>query len=151
MQKAANNKVKQCSKCGEKKLLSEYYRDKTNKSGYHTWCKVCKNNCHKKWLRNNKNYHKNYDRVKKYGITFKEYNEILENQKFCCGLCGRPRSLFKRDFDVDHNHKTGYIRGLLCNYCNYRIMRHFKDNKNLIKKIIRYLTKALKEDKNWKE
>lgn len=60
---------------------------------------------------------------KKYGITLKQYNELLVTQNSVCILCGK-KDAYKnkgRNLFVDHNHKTNIIRGLLCSRCNTMI------------------------------
>lgn len=58
----------------------------------------------------------------KYGITAIDYIRLLENQQMSCAICGRFENVGKimqvRKLGVDHNHKTGQVRGLLCNWCN---------------------------------
>ena len=56
----------------------------------------------------------------KYGITLAVYNEMLKDQKHQCALCGKHKSNFSKSLHVDHNHKTGRVRGLVCYYCNRR-------------------------------
>jgi hypothetical protein len=52
-----------------------------------------------------------------YGITEEQYQELLKKQNGVCALCCKlPDS--NRRLAVDHNHKTGKIRGLLCSRCN---------------------------------
>lgn len=64
---------------------------------------------------------------KKYGITEFQYETMLVTQGNCCALCKKPRKQGTRRLHVDHNHKTGIVRGLVCFYCNkYRISRHDK-------------------------
>lgn len=42
-----------------------------------------------------------------------------------CAICKRPRSDFKNKLSVDHDHKSGKIRGLLCFQCNkFKVGRH---------------------------
>lgn len=66
--------------------------------------------------------------LRKYGITTEQYEELLKKQEHSCAICLRPMSSFKKRLCVDHNHKTGEIRGLLCNFCNrYFIGRHRED------------------------
>lgn len=76
---------------------------------------------------NRKYYQKPSERVKnrerhlktKYHITSEDYNKLLIKQNYRCGICGIHLSkLDRKYFDVDHNHKTGQVRGLLCNKCN---------------------------------
>lgn len=62
---------------------------------------------------------------KTYGITLVEYNELLAAQEHRCYICRRkPRY----NLDVDHNHKTGLVRGLLCKLCNRRMLPAAKDD-----------------------
>jgi hypothetical protein len=56
-----------------------------------------------------------------FNITPEEYDEILLAQDGRCGICEKPPKPGKR-LAVDHDHKTGIIRGLLCFYCNKRVL-----------------------------
>lgn len=56
-----------------------------------------------------------------FNITPAEYDAILEEQGGGCGICGRAPSEGKRHA-VDHDHKTGFVRGLLCFMCNKRVL-----------------------------
>lgn len=44
--------------------------------------------------------------------------ELFIKQNKCCAICKKPEKSFKRRLSVDHNHRTGKIRGLLCYRCN---------------------------------
>jgi len=85
---------------------------------------------------------------KQYGITLKQYNELLENQNRRCAICGKHRRDSKLNFDVDHDHKSGIVRGLLCRYCNSYIMKHLRDNRVIAEGLVRYLNNWLK---SWKK
>jgi hypothetical protein len=50
-----------------------------------------------------------------YGLTYEAHEEMRLNQGNCCAICKRP---FVKTPCVDHDHKTGKVRGLLCNSCN---------------------------------
>jgi len=86
----------------------------------------------------------------RYGITLKEYNALHRIQKRKCSICGKPQQELKKRLDVDHNHKTGYIRGLLCPYCNRKLLKYLKDDKKRTQGLIKYLQRALEGDKKWK-
>ena len=65
----------------------------------------------------------------KYGISLKEYNKKLKQQLNSCALCEKHESNFTMRLAVDHNHKTGKVRGLLCYRCNKFIVgRHNKES-----------------------
>lgn len=55
--------------------------------------------------------------LKMYGLPLGGYNLFLSNQHGRCALCLQPASNIQR-LDVDHDHYTGKIRGLLCRNCN---------------------------------
>ena len=93
-----------------------------------------------------KEYHKRKpeikfkERMKKYNITPKDYENILRKQDGKCAICGSSES--QKDgtkrFFVDHNHNTGKVRGLLCSKCNFGIGQ-FNDDVELLKNAIKYL------------
>jgi len=81
---------------------------------------------------------KEYRLKKDYGITMEQYNQMLINQKECCAICNKHQNQLKKKLDIDHNHETGKIRGLLCNPCNQAIGL-LKDNSELLQSAINYL------------
>lgn len=74
--------------------------------------------------------------VKRYGIDITQYNVLLQEQNNKCAMCDRDKGLFKTKLCVDHDHKTGKIRGLLCRSCNALIGRFERKG---IFKILKYL------------
>lgn len=58
---------------------------------------------------------------KKYGITPEDYDAMLAEQGGVCAVCGGLPDRDRDHFDVDHCHKTGIVRGLLCSSCNRSI------------------------------
>lgn len=48
-------------------------------------------------------------KLKKYGITEDEYNKMLAKTDNKCYICGKPPK--NRALSIDHNHKTGKVRG----------------------------------------
>lgn len=76
-----------------------------------------------------------------YGITLEQYEKECAEQNNLCILCGkapRGRSIKTQRLYVDHNHKTGKRRGLICNHCN-RGLGAFMDEPELLQKAIEYL------------
>jgi hypothetical protein len=71
-----------------------------------------------------------------YGITISEYELILSAQGGKCAICRGGTS--KRHFAVDHDHKTGEVRGLLCGRCNGGLAK-FMDRRQNLWRAHRYL------------
>jgi hypothetical protein len=73
-----------------------------------------------------------------YKLTFEEYQSLIDKHGNCCHLCKtpevliNPRTKIPINLAVDHDHKTGIIRGLLCNRCNLILGRMQDDPKLLI-------------------
>lgn len=133
-------KTKQCSKCKQNYPATTefFYRKQKNLSGFDSWCKGCK-----------KLYDIEHHKLKNFNITKNKFNTLLENQNDRCGICGRLfEDLFKKYNDkttvrtprIDHDHKTGKIRGILCNRCNMLLGRAV-DNTFILIKAINYLNK----------
>lgn len=80
-----------------------------------------------------------YHLKRTYGITLEQYNELLERQDYACAVCNKKQDKIKYNLHVDHNHKTGEIRGLLCFNCNNKIIGRHTDPKLLAQAVI-YLT-----------
>lgn len=74
---------------------------------------------------------------KTFEITSEEYRALLERQGGRCGIC-KCRAVSKR-FAVDHDHKTGAIRGLLCSKCNHDGLGAFHDSPLLLWRALAYL------------
>ncbi len=73
---------------------------------------------------------------KKYSMTLEDYDNMFEEQNGVCAICGEPE--VHRRLSVDHDHKTGEIRSLLCARCNCCIGVIEKKNLSL-KDIQKYL------------
>ncbi len=71
--------------------------------------------------------------ARKYGLTLEEYRALRTKQKDRCAICGRPESARGRGkrparLSVDHDHRTGKVRGLLCRVCNSALGRFTDDS-----------------------
>ena len=123
-----------CKKCHTLKPLSEFYILKSGKE--YTWCKKCARKNAKAWGEKHKS-HKIWSEIKRnYGLSKSEYKNILKQQRGVCKICVKPCGTFPR-LSVDHCHKTGEVRGLLCAHCN-RGLEAFKDNIIILENAIIY-------------
>lgn len=93
------------------------------------------------------NYHKNKSTTRnrqlkdKFGISLYEYDELLKKQNNKCAICESISCKSGNRFAVDHDHKTGIVRGLLCLACNTSLGQ-FNDSQELLYKAISYLQKT---------
>ena len=125
-----------CKNCKISKDINSFCIANNNKDGYQ--------DCKKFYLKHREEilkYHKN-----SYGLTFEEYNQMLESQNGVCAICGKEetdtdwRSDKVKQLAVDHNHETGKVRALLCGKCN-KAIGLLKDNIQLFQATIDYLNK----------
>ncbi len=72
----------------------------------------------------------------RYGITIADYDHMFEAQNGVCYICETPPK--RNRLAVDHCHKTGKVRGLLCARCNSCIAR-FQDNARALRRAATYL------------
>lgn len=97
-------------------------------------CKPC--NEHVKW----KSFIK-----RTYGITYKDYYKLLDDQGNKCAICNsvgvNNSRITSGKLFIDHCHATGKIRGLLCSKCNHGIGL-LNDDVDLLHKAINYLNKS---------
>src|ERR1700688_5078254 len=73
-----------------------------------------------------------------YGLTLNQYNKMFESQNGLCLGCYKHQSEFTYRLFVDHCHKTGKIRGLLCSGCN-RALGGVHDVPDTLRRLADYL------------
>lgn len=128
-----------CKICKEEKFIDEFY---PKKGGYFTHsCKLCLSKKQKSYIKDGE-YLSVYQRERSlrenYKITLAEYDELLYFQDGKCAICGIHSSELNRSLAVDHDHRTGKIRGLLCNSCNQGL-GYFKDKISNLEDALYYL------------
>ena len=69
-------------------------------------------------------------KLKKYGLTNTQYEAMKAKTGNKCYICNRPPK--SRALNIDHNHKTNAIRGLLCHECNRRLIGKLGDRPNAV-------------------
>lgn len=113
---------KRCIRCGEIKQGSEFFFKEDTKDHLSSYCKKC----HLSYKKENYDAKviKGYHLKRVYKITLEDYQELFEVQGGVCAICHHsetnldPKSGLTRYLAVDHDHKTGRVRGLLCRRCN---------------------------------
>ncbi len=82
-------------------------------------------------------------KLKKYGLSEAEYNTLLARSDNRCEICNSPPK--KYALSIDHDHKTGKVRGLLCYVCNKLLIGRLGDREDSVElylKASEYLKKA---------
>lgn len=130
-----------CKKCNVEKQLDQFNKHPKGHLGLDNRCRSCykvilkENYKNKKQEYSVRNKNSKFDFKKhKYNIEKHEYNQLVEKQNGLCKIC-----LNKRNLCVDHDHKTGKIRGLLCHKCNLAIGL-LEDNISSMTNAIKYLS-----------
>jgi hypothetical protein len=125
--------VKICKTCKVEKNLSEFYIRNLA-------CKKCCNQKAREWSKNNPEAVKQSSRKtklkQKYGISVDDYNEMFKEQKGVCFICAKEHQ--RRPLNVDHCHKTGTVRKLLCDKCNMALGL-VEDSTERLNKLMEYL------------
>ena len=94
----------------------------------------------RRWRVNNPDKLRNKHLKRKFGITLEQFNLMFDSQKGRCQICDKHEE--EKLLAVDHNHRTGMVRGLLCNNCNLSlglINEDIKILQNMIKYIQNYV------------
>lgn len=120
--------MKTCATCRKIKMNAEFPKGRYS-------CRNCYNVYHV--IYSKKNPDKRYKNHLKttYGIDVSEVEKLKELQKARCAICSKRMKL-----GVDHEHKTGKVRGLLCNPCNL-LLGWSKDDIKILAQAVKYLEK----------
>jgi hypothetical protein len=141
--------MKRCKQCQIEKEINSFYREASSPDGYRQICKECKNAKTAEWRKERRDYYnesmraynkKHYKRLRlqRYKLSEQEYDRMARSQSGGCAICGYvPKG--KRPLAVDHDHKNGKVRELLCYGCNRYVASY--DNESLHNKIIAYIAK----------
>src|SRR6266853_1134315 len=101
-----------CNKKGSYRKKPEHYKAKAAK-----WARENPEALVGAWQRHTAK-HPNANRqsvLRRRGLTAAQYDQMLSNQKGCCAACGSAiPGGNRKHFDIDHDHATGKVRGLLC-------------------------------------
>ena len=134
--------MKQCRQCLKAKPFSEFYSIKyvykPGQSGFRSRCIECEKVESKRERQNasTREWHRNYRLLSRFGITAKQYDEMFASQNGRCAICMREDK--RQRLAVDHDHKTGRVRGLLCLHCNVAIGK-LDDDAEIVRRAFFYL------------
>lgn len=120
---AAPEGFKHCLTCSTTKPVDDFAVNSTKGDGRQTRCRTCVSLAGAKHRLKPETLEAEFTRYlrRRYGITRAEYESMRERQNGMCAICGgQPNGPGASNgrFDIDHCHKTGKIRGLLCSGCN---------------------------------
>lgn len=143
---------RQCTVCRVVKPAADFYRAPT-KAGILAKCKVCNRQAVRRWEQRHPGIHRrrywaNRDAERerhikaKYGMSFKDYERLAEAQGRKCAICASPEPS-GRLLNIDHDHQTGKVRGLLCASCN-RGIGLLGDSSERVAAAARYLASSRK-------
>lgn len=154
--------VTNCTLHGFLSIEQTYPSGKTRHGKNRRRCKQCRYKNALKYRKRNKNKYlsqtrkydmhsprRNYMRerrrlLKQFGLTLEQYDEMHKNQDAKCKICKRSETRINNErgkickLSVDHCHKTGKVRGLLCFNCN-AALGMVKESIPILEEMIKYL------------
>lgn len=132
---------RECNVCGQVRTAPDLVASKRYRGGYMPLCKTCRNEYwRRRRMMSPELRARHIDTVRRsrllsdYGMKEADYERMLKAQGGKCKLCGvenHGRGKRFRYWNIDHNHKTGAVRGLLCHVCNITIGKY----ENLLEKV----------------
>lgn len=138
-----------CRICQVEKSEEDFYKvTRRYKEKVYTYrnkkCKTCALVENREWRLKNDPKIKDQARkatLKTYGLTQQQYDEMYQAQDGKCAICHEPPGQWgvtQRALAVDHDHKTGKVRGLLCDGCN-RALGIMRDDPARLMSAVAYL------------
>lgn len=154
--------LRKCLDCGleanqmkDLELFANVPKGRTAKYNKLNKCRKCMNEYHKlarKKVPKEIRQKKRRERMlkEKYDISSEEFDILLTKQNNSCSICKKKYNDGEKAFCVDHNHKSGRIRGVLCHNCNVAI-GNLEDNIINILNAANYLIENGDYSKNYNE
>lgn len=162
--------MKKCGQCGVEKFDDAFYVKDKRTGRLSSKCKDCEREAARRHYERNSDRIRarvaEYQRLKpevqarsrmkrklngkrrladiriRYGLSAEDYARLLSESGGMCEICGRdPATVSSKGVCVDHCHKGGGVRGLLCHPCN-AALGNFRDDVATLRAAIRYLEGA---------
>lgn len=157
-----------CAKCKQTKPSSDFTNGEQRREGYRRCraCVSATNQAYQKTRPAQKRRadmtseelerYRGYDRARsprqnadswfryRYGLTVDQIDTMIEEQYGLCAICNRPETKVDprtgkvRRLCVDHDHRTGLPRRMLCQRCNW-VLAHVDDDIEMLEKFVSYL------------
>jgi hypothetical protein len=141
--------IKVCKKCGEEQPKTNFRsRGGKQKHLLKSHCNNCLKKDHERWVKQNKEAVRKYrakdkwtlkKRCARHNITPEEFWCMYEEQDGTCPIC--DKGIEAESSAIDHNHKTGEVRGILCKSCN-RALGLFGDSPQNLARAKSYLEES---------
>lgn len=128
-------KSKYCPACQTDKPIEEFSVARSSKDGRASYCKPCRAEYMRKYYKTHKPRLRTQQKEKLYAMDPGEYDRRLKEQGGECAICGKTPD---HTLHVDHDHKTGEVRGLLCHKCN-NLLANAEDDAMILHCAIKYL------------
>jgi hypothetical protein len=148
--------AKYCGGCKETLDESSFAKNRSSADGLQGWCRECSSratkmgraknpqkyrDCARRWQLDHPEQfalsQRNRSLSRLYGINVEDFDLIFESQGKECAICGEKES-GGRGWQVDHDHASGELRGILCHRCNLAL-GNFCDNVDVIENAVAYL------------
>lgn len=141
--------TKQCPACVNELPLDRFDNYRAAKDGKQPWCRACQAEYRKRRVAKTDSYYSDAEQAArtarprgpqrrniryKYGLSADNFDSLVIEHGGRCGICSAQ--LVK--LNVDHDHATGRIRGLLCSLCN-RALGFFRDSPDRLRSAANYL------------
>lgn len=152
-----------CSKCGDEKSPASFSKDRRRVSGYFPWCKSCQQVSNRTRaedltdaplngsicpgcdapVRGHAN--RRFCGIsckdlaarlrKRFNLTLEQYRALVDATGGMCPICAEETSRW----NVEHNHATGVVYGVVCTSCNVGVLAGSKHDVELARRLLRYL------------
>jgi len=134
----ARGNLKVCSSCRSELPLARFNKNRSTKDGLQNQCSDCLKESRRKWREANPDRHRARHVKNRYGIGQVEYDEMVAEAAGLCPVCHEPPPSPLKALDLDHDHATGAIRGLLCRGCNLAL-GGARDNPQILRDLADYV------------
>lgn len=137
--------MKKCSRCQQLKSITEFYKRTRSTSGVRSECSKCGDRDYQQYRQTHKEASRNAWFKRMYRLDVQQVEEMYKKLNGHCPICLEKMVIGgskNNSINIDHDHKNGAVRGLLCSSCNIGIGR-FQDNFVLLLRAAKYLQNSL--------